>query len=281
MSIREVNAVAITDAVEELCIRANTQLPPDVKQALDNAYAAEPWPLARQTLELLQQNLCVAAGKDLPICQDTGMACVFIELGQDVHINGNLDEAVNEGVRRGYEKAYLRKSITADPLQRVNTGDNTPAFLTVHLVPGDVCKITVAPKGAGSENMSRLTMLKPADGVQGVKDFVMETVKQAGANPCPPIVLGIGIGGSFDKCAALAKKALLRPLDQPNADPYYAALEKELLDAINATGFGPQGFGGATTCLDVCIEQLPTHVACLPVAVNVSCHVTRRASAEV
>ena len=281
MSIREVNAVAITDAVEELCIRANTQLPPDVKQALDNAHAAEPWPLARQTLELLQQNLCVAAGKDLPICQDTGMACVFIELGQDVHINGNLDEAVNEGVRRGYEKAYLRKSITADPLQRVNTGDNTPAFLTVHLVPGDVCKITVAPKGAGSENMSRLTMLKPADGVQGVKDFVMETVKQAGANPCPPIVLGIGIGGSFDKCAALAKKALLRPLDQPNADPYYAALEKELLDAINATGFGPQGFGGATTCLDVCIEQLPTHVACLPVAVNVSCHVTRRASAEV
>ncbi len=281
MSIREVNAVAITDAVEELCIRANTQLPPDVKQALDNAHAAEPWPLARQTLELLQQNLFVAAEKDLPICQDTGMACVFIELGQDVHINGNLDEAVNEGVRRGYEKAYLRKSITADPLQRVNTGDNTPAFLTVHLVPGDVCKITVAPKGAGSENMSRLTMLKPADGVQGVKDFVMETVKQAGANPCPPIVLGIGIGGSFDKCAALAKKALLRPLDQPNADPYYAALEKELLDAINATGFGPQGFGCATTCLGVCIEQLPTHVACLPVAVNVSCHVTRRASAEV
>ena len=160
MSIREVNAVAITDAVEELCIRANTQLPPDVKQALDNAHAAEPWPLARQTLELLQQNLCVAAEKDLPICQDTGMACVFIELGQDVHINGNLDEAVNEGVRRGYEKAYLRKSITADPLQRVNTGDNTPAFLTVHLVPGDVCKITVAPKGAGSENMSRLTMLR-------------------------------------------------------------------------------------------------------------------------
>lgn len=209
------------------------------------------------------------------------MACVFVELGQDVHINGSLDEAVNEGVRRGYEKAYLRKSITADPLQRVNTGDNTPAFLTVHLVPGDGCKVTVAPKGAGSENMSRLTMLKPADGVQGVKDFVLDTVKQAGANPCPPIVLGIGIGGSFDKCAALAKKALLRPLDQPNADPYYAALEKELLDAINATGFGPQGFGGATTCLGVCIEQMPTHVACLPVSVNMSCHVTRRASAEI
>ena len=178
-------------------------------------------------------------------------------------------------------KAYLRKSITADPLQRVNTGDNTPAFLTVHLVPGNGCKITVAPKGAGSENMSRLAMLKPADGVQGVKDFVLDTVRQAGANPCPPIVLGIGIGGSFDHCAALAKKALLRPLDVPNTDPYYAALEKELLDAVNATGFGPQGFGGATTCLGVAIEQRPTHVACLPVAVNISCHVTRRASREV
>ena len=209
------------------------------------------------------------------------MACVFVELGQEVHLNGSLEDAVNEGVRRGYEKGYLRKSITADPLQRVNTGDNTPAFLTVHLVPGDGCRITVAPKGAGSENMSRLAMLKPADGVQGVKDFVLETVRQAGANPCPPIVLGIGIGGSFDKCAALAKRALLRPLDVPNADPYYATLEKELLDAINATGFGPQGFGGATTCLGVCIEQAPTHVACLPVAVNMSCHVTRRAWREV
>ena len=255
--IRELSAAAITDAVEQLCIEANTQLPADVKAALDKAEAAEPWPLAKETLGLLQKNLCTAKEKDLPICQDT---------------------AVNEGVRRGYEKAYLRKSITADPLQRVNTGDNTPAFLTVHLVPGDGCQITVAPTGAGSENMSRLTMLKPADGVQGVKDFVLDTVKQAGANPCPPIVLGIGIGGSFDHCAALAKQALLRPLDVPNPDPYYAALEKELLDAINATGFGPQGFGGATTCLGVAIEQKPTHVACLPVAVNISCHVTRRAS---
>ena len=276
--IRELSAAAITDAVERLCIEANTQLPADVKAALDKAEAAEPWPLAKETLGLLQKNLCTAKEKDLPICQDTGMACVFVELGQDVHIDGDLTTAVNEGVRRGYEKAYLRKSITADPLQRVNTGDNTPAFLTVHLVPGDGCQITVAPKGAGSENMSRLTMLKPADGVQGVKDFVLDTVKQAGANPCPPIVLGIGIGGSFDHCAALAKQALLRPLDVPNPDPYYAALEKDLLDAINATGFGPQGFGGATTCLGVAIEQRPTHVACLPVAVNISCHVTRRAS---
>ena len=278
---RSIDAAAIRDAVEALCIEASTSLPADVKAALDRAQAAEPWPLAKQTLELLQQNLCVAAQEDLPICQDTGMACVFLELGQDAHIEGDLTEAVNEGVRRGYEKAYLRKSITADPLQRVNTGDNTPAFLTVHLVPGSGCRITVAPKGAGSENMSRLAMLKPADGVQGVKDFVLETVRLAGANPCPPIVLGIGIGGSFDHCAALAKQALLRPLDQPNADPYYAALERELLDAINATGFGPQGFGGATTCLGVSIEQRPTHVACLPVAVNMSCHVTRRASREV
>ena len=279
--IRELSADTIRDAVEALCIEANTSLPKDVKAALDRAEAAEPWPLAKETLGLLQQNLCVAAQQELPICQDTGMACVFVELGQNVHIDGDLNAAVDEGVRRGYEKAYLRKSITADPLQRVNTGDNTPAFLTVHLVPGSGCKITVAPKGAGSENMSRLAMLKPADGVEGVKQFVLDTVRQAGANPCPPIVLGIGIGGSFDHCAALAKKALLRPLDQPNADPYYAALEKELLDTINATGFGPQGFGGATTCLGVSIEQRPTHVACLPVAVNMGCHVTRRASREV
>lgn len=281
MSIRSIKAETITRAVEALCIEANTSLPADVKAALDAAEAAEPWPLAKETLGLLQQNLCIAREKELPICQDTGMACVFMELGQDVHIEGDLDAAVDEGVRRGYEKAYLRKSITADPLQRVNTGDNTPAFLTVHLVPGSGCRITVAPKGAGSENMSRLAMLKPADGVQGVKEFVMQTVEAAGANPCPPIVLGIGVGGSFDKCAALAKKALLRPLDALNPDPYYAALERELLDAINATGFGPQGFGGRTTCLGVAIEQMPTHVACLPVAVNVSCHVTRRASREV
>ena len=260
-TVRTIDAAAIRDAVEALCIEANTSLPADVKAALDRAQAAEPWPLAKQTLELLQQNLCVAAREELPICQDT--------------------DAFNEGVRRGYYKAYLRKSITADPLPRVNTGDNTPAFLTVHLAPGSGCRLTVAPKGAGSENMSRLAMLKPADGVQGVKDFVLETVRQAGANPCPPIVLGVGIGGSFDHCAALAKQALLRPLDQPNADPFYAALERELLEAINATGFGPQGFGGATTCLGVSIEQRPTHVACLPVAVNMSCHVTRRASREV
>ena len=276
--MRTISAQEITDTVARLCIEANTRLPQDVQAALDKARQEEPWPLAKSTLDLLWSNLSAAKEENLPICQDTGMACVFVELGTDVHIDGSFEAAIHEGVRRGYEKAFLRKSITADPLQRVNTGDNTPAFLTVHLVPGSGCKITVAPKGAGSENMSRLAMLKPADGVEGVKKFVLDTVEQAGANPCPPIVLGIGIGGSFDHCAALAKKALLRPLDEPNADPYYAVLEKELLDAINATGFGPQGFGGATTCLGVAIEQKPTHVACLPVAVNISCHVTRRAS---
>lgn len=280
MSIREISASAITDAVEALCIEANTQLPADVKAALDKAEANEPWPLAKETLGLLQQNLCVAADKDLPICQDTGMACVFVELGQDVHVEGDLEAAVNEGVRRGYGDGYLRKSVVGDPLRRVNTGDNTPAFLTLHLVPGEGCRITVAPKGAGSENMSRLAMLKPADGEQGVKEFILDTVKWAGSNPCPPIVVGVGIGGSFDKCAALAKKALLRPLDVPNPDPYYAQLEQELLTAINGLGIGPQGFGGRTTCLGLAIEQMPTHVAGLPVAVNVSCHVTRRASAE-
>ena len=278
--MKTIPASRIADTVATLCIQANTQLPADVKAALDAAQAAEPWPLAKTTLGLLQKNLVVAAEQNLPICQDTGMACVFIELGQQVQIEGDLEQAVNEGVRRGYGEGYLRKSITGDPLKRCNTDDNTPAFLSLHLVPGDEVKITVAPKGAGSENMSRLAMLKPADGVEGVKNFILDTVRQAGSNPCPPIVLGVGIGGSFDKCAYLAKKALLRPLDEPNADPYYAALESQLLDEINAMGIGPQGFGGKTTCLGVSIEKMATHVACLPVAVNISCHVTRRASAK-
>ena len=278
--MKTIPASRIADTVATLCIQANTQLPADVKAALDAAQAAEPWPLAKTTLGLLQKNLVVAAEQNLPICQDTGMACVFIELGQQVQIEVDLEQAVNEGVRRGYGEGYLRKSITGDPLKRCNTDDNTPAFLSLHLVPGDEVKITVAPKGAGSENMSRLAMLKPADGVEGVKNFILDTVRQAGSNPCPPIVLGVGIGGSFDKCAYLAKKALLRPLDEPNADPYYAALERQLLDEINAMGIGPQGFGGKTTCLGVSIEKMATHVACLPVAVNISCHVTRRASAK-
>lgn len=276
--MRTIPAAEITASVARLCVRANTVLPPDVAAALEACRAAEPWPLAAETLALLQDNLAQARKRDLPICQDTGMACVFVELGQEVHVEGDFEEAIHQGVRQGYGQGYLRKSMVADPLRRVNTEDNTPASITVRIVPGDRCAVTVVPKGFGSENMSRLAMLKPADGVEGVKHFVVETVRLAGPNPCPPMVLGVGIGGSFDKVAALAKHALLRPLNQPNPDPYYAALEAELLEEINALGIGPQGFGGKTTCLGLAIETAPTHVAGLPVAVNVSCHVTRRAT---
>ena len=280
ISMRTITAAAITETVAQLCIQANTKLPEDIVAALDLDRKAEPWPLAKSTLDLLWDNLERAEERSLPICQDTGMACVFVELGQEVCVEGDFEQAVHEGVRKGYGEGYLRKSIVADPLRRANTGDNTPAAITLRLVPGDGCVITVAPKGFGSENMSRLGMLKPADGVEGVKKFVVETVKLAGPNPCPPIVLGIGIGGSFDKVAALAKHALLRPVDQPHPDPFYANLERELLEEINALGIGPQGFGGRTTCLGLAIKTMPTHVAGLPVAVNVSCHATRRATAR-
>ena len=269
----------IASAVAGLCIRANTSLPADVQNALDKARKTEPWPLAAQTLELLWDNLDIAKGRGVPICQDTGSACVFCRLGNEVKSEGSLERAVNEGVRRGYTDGYLRKSIVGDPLRRVNTEDNTPAFLHLDLVEGDELTITVMPKGGGAENMSRLAMLKPADGVEGVKRFVVETVKLAGSNPCPPIILGVGIGGTFDQVAGLAKKALLRPLDMPHPDPFYAQLEKELLGLVNAVGVGPQGFGGQTTALGLAIETLPTHVASLPVAVNINCHVTRRATA--
>ena len=276
--MRTISAADITAAVARLCVQANTRLPMDVDCALERAHCTEPWPLAQETLNLLRQNQEQARKQKLPICQDTGMACVFVELGQEVHIEGEFEAAIHQGVRQGYGEGFLRKSIVGDPLRRVNTEDNTPASITVRIVPGDQCVLTVAPKGFGSENMSRLAMLKPADGVEGVKRFVVETVKLAGPNPCPPIGLGIGIGGSFDKVAALAKHALLRPLDEENPDPFYEALEDELLEEINALGIGPQGFGGKTTCLGVTIETAPTHVAGLPVAVNVSCHVTRRAT---
>ena len=278
--MREIKAAAVTEAVAALCIEANAHLPADVEAALAAARAAEPWPLAKHTLGLLEKNLEMANACALPICQDTGMAVVFAEVGQEVHIDGDFEAAVNEGVRRGYGEGYLRKSIVGDPLRRVNTGDNTPAALHLRLVPGDKLRLTVAPKGFGSENMSRLAMLRPADGVEGVERFVLETVRLAGPNPCPPMVLGVGIGGSFDGVALLAKQALLRPLDRPNPDGYYAALEKKLLAAVNELGIGPQGFGGKTTALGLAIETAPTHVAGLPVAVNVSCHTTRRASAE-
>ena len=276
--MRTILSEALTAAVARLCVQANTQLPADVTAALNRCRQSEPWPLARETMGLLQDNLIQAKERDLPICQDTGMACVFVELGQEVHIQGDFERAIHQGVRQGYGEGCLRKSIVGDPLRRVNTGDSTPASITVRLTPGDRCTVTVVPKGFGSENMSRLAMLKPADGLEGVKRFVVETVRLAGPNPCPPTVLGIGVGGSFDKVAALAKHALLRPLDVENSDPFYAALEQELLEEINALGIGPQGFGGRATCLGLAIETAPTHVAGLPVAVNVSCHVTRRAS---
>lgn len=278
--MKNIDAKVIEDTVARLCIEANLRLPPDVINAIESAEKAEPWDGAKRILSLLGDNVRIASEKTLPVCQDTGMACVFVELGQDVHIDGDFEEAVNNGVRRGYGEGYLRKSVVCDPLRRVNTGDNTPALLTVKLTRGDKMRITVMPKGFGSENMSALKMLKPADGVEGVKNFVLETVEKAGANPCPPIIVGVGIGGSFDKAAYLAKHALLSPVDEPNPDEYYAALERELLDKINALGIGPQGFGGKTTALAVLIEAMPTHVAGLPVAVNISCHATRRASAS-
>lgn len=278
--MRTINADLIRETVAKLCIKANRELPSDVLEAIKRAEVTEPWPEAKRILGLLSENVALANDKCLPICQDTGMACVFVELGQDVHIEGDFETAVNDGVRLGYEEGLLRKSVVGDPLRRVNTGDNTPALISLHLVPGDKIRISVMPKGFGSENMSALKMLKPSDGVEGVKRFVLDTVTAAGANPCPPIVVGVGIGGSFDKVANLAKKALLRPLDERNADEYYAELEVELLAAINASGIGPQGFGGRTTALALAIEMMPTHVAGLPVAVNISCHATRRAVAE-
>ena len=278
--MKNIDSKVIEDTVARLCIEANLRLPPDVINAIESAEKAEPWDGAKRILSLLGDNVRIASEKTLPVCQDTGMACVFVELGQDVHIDGDFEEAVNNGVRRGYGEGYLRKSVVCDPLRRVNTGDNTPALLTVKLTRGDKMRITVMPKGFGSENMSALKMLKPADGFEGVKNFVLETVEKAGANPCPPIIVGVGIGGSFDKAAYLAKHALLRPVNEPNPDEYYAALERELLEKINALGIGPQGFGGKTTALAVLIEAMPTHVAGLPVAVNISCHATRRASAS-
>ena len=277
--MRTIKAELISQTIAELCIDANLRLPADVARALHAARECEPWQSAKDTLGILCDNLVLSQEKSLPICQDTGIACVFLELGQEVYIEGSLEQAVQDGVRRGYGEGYLRKSVVADPLRRVNTDDNTPAFLSVSLVSGDSCKITVMPKGFGSENMSRMAMLKPSDGVEGVCDFVIDTVKRAGPNPCPPIVVGVGIGGTFDKAPYLAKKALLRPLSERHPDEFYAQLEERLLSDINDLGIGPQGFGGKTTALSLAIETAATHVAGLPVAVCINCHVTRRACA--
>ena len=276
--MREIQAETITRTVAKLCIEANCHLPEDMKHCIRAARTAEPWPQGQEILDRIIENFEVADRENLPVCQDTGMACVFVKLGQEVHVVGDLNEAIHEGVRRGYREGYLRKSVVRDPLDRVNTGDNTPAVITYDIVPGDKIEITLAPKGFGSENMSAVKMLRPSDGVEGVKEFVLETVHLAGPNPCPPMVVGVGVGGTFEGAALLAKKALLRPVGQSNPARFYAELERELLGKINALGIGPQGFGGHTTALAVSIEQAPTHIAGLPVAVNIGCHVTRRAT---
>lgn len=273
--MREISAKKITEVVKRLCIEANCHLPQDVKNCIEGCRAAETWPQAQEILDRIRENYEIADEKSQPICQDTGMACVFVKLGQEVHVDGNLSEAIHEGVRQGYTEGFLRKSVVRDPLDRVNTGDNTPAMIYYDLVPGDQVEITVAPKGFGSENMSQIKMLKPSDGLQGVKDFILKVVEDAGPNPCPPIVVGVGIGGTFDKAALMAKQALLRPADSHSPNPFYAQLEDEMLEKINALGIGPQGFGGKTTALAVNIETCPTHIAGLPIAVNINCHVTR------
>ncbi|MBQ6875485.1 MAG: fumarate hydratase [Lachnospiraceae bacterium] len=274
--MREINVAQITEVIARLCIEANTHLPEDVKGVIKKCRACEDGEIACGILDRIIENFEIADAENVPICQDTGMACVFLEIGQDVHlVGGNLAEAVDEGVRRGYESGYLRKSVVKDPIRRGNTGDNTPAMLYTEIVPGEQVKITLGPKGFGSENMSAIRMFKPSAGLQGIKDFILEVVETAGPNPCPPMVVGVGIGGTFDKAALLAKKALMRPVDSSNADPYYADLEAEMLEKINALGIGPQGFGGRTTALGVNIETLPTHIAGMPCAVNINCHVTR------
>lgn len=280
--MREIHVSKITETVKKLCIDANYFLSDDIRRSFDNALGKETFPVAKNIINILKENADIAANENMPMCQDTGMAIVFLEIGQDVHVvGGSIEDAVNEGVRQGYSEGYLRKSVVGDPLERVNTKDNTPAVIHYNLVPGDEFKITISPKGFGSENMSQLKMLKPSDGVEGVKNFVLKVVKEAGPNPCPPIIVGVGIGGSFEKSAYLAKKSLLRPTDVRNSNPTYAKLEEELLEAINGLGIGPQGFGGMTTALAVNIETYATHIAGLPVAVNISCHATRHAEAHI
>lgn len=276
--MRKIEASQITDLVEKLCIEANCVLTDDIRDCFSNCMQTESSALGRDILDTLTENANIARDEMSPICQDTGMAVVFVTMGQDVQIEGGyIEDAINAGVRSGYEKGYLRKSVVRDPLDRVNTNDNTPAVVHYQIVPGQVFDITVAPKGFGSENMSQVKMLKPSQGVQGVKDFVLKTVKEAGANPCPPIIVGVGIGGTMEKSALLSKRALLRPVGTASENAAHAALEAELLEAVNALGIGPAGLGGSTTAMDVHILTYPTHIAGLPVSVNIGCHATRHA----
>lgn len=274
--MRNIHTDEITKNIKEMCIEANLHLAKDVVNAITKAEQTEESDIGKKILGQLQENMDIAQKEDIPICQDTGMAIVFLKIGQDVHIDGiAIEDAVNEGIRQGYTDGYLRKSVVKDPLIRENTKDNTPGVIHYEIVPGDKIEITVAPKGFGSENMSRVCMLKPADGIEGVKEAVLETVKLAGPNACPPMVIGVGIGGSFEKCAILAKKALTRNLEEPSSIPYVQELEEELLKKINQLGFGPGGLGGRNTALGVNIETYPTHIAGLPVAINICCHVNR------
>lgn len=276
--MKTINVSQITQNIREMCIEANHYLTTDMDSALKNAADTEKSPLGKKILNQLQDNLQIAGSEMIPICQDTGMAVIFMEIGQDVHFEGgSLETAINEGVRQGYVDGFLRKSVVKDPLIRENTRDNTPAIIHYEITDGDNVTITVAPKGFGSENMSRVFMLKPADGIEGVKSAILTAVKDAGPNACPPMVVGVGIGGTFEKCALMAKKALIRPVDQRSAIPYVKEMEEELLDKINRTGIGPGGLGGTTTALAVNINTYPTHIAGLPVAVNICCHVNRHA----
>ena len=275
--MRLIPAAAVTDCVRRLCLAANRRLPPEAEAALRRAVREEPWPAAAGTLDELCRNLDAARETGLPICQDTGLVTVFAELGEGARVE-DFEEAVQEGVRRGYAEGHLRKSVVRDPLRRGNTGDNTPAGICLRLVPGESLRLTVAPKGAGSENMCAVRMLTPAEGEEGVRAFVLETLRRAGGKPCPPVVVGLGLGGSFDSVPRLAKEALLRPLGQPNGDGFYARLERELLEEINSLGIGPQGLGGRTTALAVHIKPAPTHIAMLPAAVCLSCHALRHAT---
>jgi len=278
--MKEIKAESITEAVRQMCITANQKLPDDIRRCLTACREREDWLPAKDIIGKIIENYEVAEQESVPICQDTGIACVFVEIGQDVWVSGDINDAINEGVRLGYREGHLRMSVVSDPIKRTNTGDNTPAMIYYDIVAGDKIKITVVPKGFGSENMSKIKMLRPSEGIDGIKAFILKTVEDAGANPCPPVIVGVGIGGTFDKAALLAKKALLRPADDKNADPYYATLEDELLESINSLGIGPQGFGGRTTALAVKIMVLPTHIAGLPVAINLNCHVARHVSEE-
>ena len=274
--MRTIHTDQIIDKIRQMCIDANLRLSDDVKGTICQSVTSEKSPLGRQILEQLEENMEIASAEDIPICQDTGMAVVFLKIGQDLHIEGmNLEDAVNEGIRRGYVDGYLRKSVVRDPLLRENTKDNTPGIIHYEIVPGDKLTITVAPKGFGSENMSRVFMLKPADGIEGVKEAILTAVKDAGPNACPPMVVGVGIGGDFEKCAIMAKQALTRNLEKRSDIPYVKELEEEMLDKINRLGIGPGGLGGTTTALAVNINTYPTHIAGLPVAVNICCHVDR------